>query len=408
MRSGKMLGCGVAPLVLLASGCGLLPRDGPATVEVLNSADVTLSNPGYEVSYALVDLTPLTVDMFAAPPQRFAAFTRASAGLGPAEVRIGVGDTVAVSVFEAAGGGLFLPEGTRAGNIAIPPQQVDRAGNITVPYAGSIRALGRTPAEIQREIEDRLKTRAIEPQAVVTLTDRRSNEITVLGEVGNPTRFPADPGGTRVLDALARAGGPRNPAFESIITVQRRGRTEQALLTAVVTNPAQNISILPGDVIYVSRRFRSFTVFGATQSNAVGVIGSNNRRFVFEEENLTLADGLAKAGGLIDVRADARAVFLYRMTPRDMLARAGVDVTKYAEPLIPTIYRVDLTRGEGFFLANNFHMQDKDLIFVATSPYDDLTKFLAIIRNLTGTVTDIANTIITVRQAAQVPSGPGR
>src|SRR5215207_6806674 len=163
----------VAVSALAAAGCGIISRDGPATGEIVSNAEVSLPDPGYRVSYALVDLSPMTVEFFALPPQRFTAFSRASAALGSAEVRIGAGDVVNVSIFEAAGGGLFLPEASRAGNVNIPPQQVDRSGNITVPYAGSIRALGHTPAEVQREIEERLKARAIEPQAIVTVTDRR-------------------------------------------------------------------------------------------------------------------------------------------------------------------------------------------------------------------------------------------
>jgi len=382
-----------------AAGCGVISRDGPATGEVVANAEVSLPDPGYRVSYALVDLSPMTAAVFAPSPQRFATFSRGSAASGATEVRIGPGDVVNVAIFEAAGGGLFLPEASRASSVALPPQQVDRAGNITVPYAGAIRALGRTPVEVQREIEERLKARAIEPQAIVTVSDRRSNEITVLGEVGNPTRFPAEPAGTKLLTALARAGGTRTPAFESIITVQRRGRTEQALLTSVITNPAQNINIAPGDVIYVSRQPRAFLAFGATQSNAVGVIGSNNRRFVFEEENLTVADGVAKAGGLIDERADASAVFLYRMTPRGLLERAGVDVSRYDQALIPTIFRVDLTKGEGFFIANNFHLQNKDIIYVSNAPARDLSKFVAVIRDVTSTLTDIAVTKGQLRSA---------
>ena len=397
MFSRKLLiGTAFLP-ALTVGGCAIVPRDGPATGEVLSNAEVTLPHPGVQLSYALVELSPLTVEMFAAEPQRFAVFSRGSAMSRAAEVRIGVGDTVAVSIFEAAGGGLFLPETSRAGSATVPPQQVDGSGRITVPFAGSIQALGRTAPEVQREIEARLKERAIEPQVIVTVTDRRSNDITVVGEVSNPTRFPAEPGGTKLLGAIARAGGTRNPAFESIVTVQRRGRTEHALLTAAVTNPTQNINLAPGDVVYVSRQPRIFLAFGATASNAVGLVGSNNRRFVFEEENLTLADGVAKAGGLLDNRADARAVFLYRVTRRDILERAGVDVSRFSEAMVPTIYRVDLSKAEGFFIANSFYMQSKDIIFVSNSPTEDLAKFLAVIRDVSSTVNSVTTTINDIR-----------
>jgi polysaccharide export outer membrane protein len=395
-------------MALAASACAIIPRDGPATLEVYSKAEVTLPSDGYRLSYALVDLTPLTVDMFAAPPQRFAIFTRASAARGPAEVRIGAGDTVSVAIFEAAGGGLFLPEGSRAGNATIPPQQVDRSGNITVPYAGSVRALGRTPIEVQADIEERLKNRALEPQAIVTVTDKRSNDITVLGDVGGPTRFPAEPSGIKVLNALARAGGTRSPAFETIISVQRGRRTERALMTAVVADPAQNISIAPGDVVYVSREPRAYLAFGATASNAAFIGGSNNRRFVFEEENLTLADGVAKAGGLLDSRADASAVFLYRMVPKQMLARAGVDVSKFLEPNVPTIFRVDLSKADGFFIANSFHMLDQDIIFVSNAPADDIAKFTTLIGNISSAIISSSSAVGELRNFGAVQNNNSR
>jgi polysaccharide export outer membrane protein len=64
-------------------------------------------------------------------------------------------------------------------------------------------------------IVNNLKPRAIEPQAVVALVDQRASSVSVLGEVNTPTRFPANASGERLLDAIARAGGPRNPGYET-------------------------------------------------------------------------------------------------------------------------------------------------------------------------------------------------
>ncbi len=77
----------------------------------------------------------------------------------PKAFRFGIGDIVSVAIFEAAAGGLFTSEsGVRAGNfVDISNQAVDERGTITIPYAGSIRAKGRTPAEIQDEIVARLQ-----------------------------------------------------------------------------------------------------------------------------------------------------------------------------------------------------------------------------------------------------------
>jgi protein involved in polysaccharide export with SLBB domain len=78
----------------------------------------------------------------------------------PREIRLGIGDVVSITIFEAAAGGLFIPSdaGARPGNfVTLPNQIVDSKGNITVPYAGSIRAAGRTPSEIQQAIVEALR-----------------------------------------------------------------------------------------------------------------------------------------------------------------------------------------------------------------------------------------------------------
>src|SRR6266478_6523120 len=90
----------------------------------------------------------------------------------PPVIKFGIGDVVAVSIFEAAAGGLFIPAeaGVRPGNfVALPNQNVDSAGFISVPYAGAIKAAGRTPSEIQQDIVKAIGNRAIEPQVVVSL-----------------------------------------------------------------------------------------------------------------------------------------------------------------------------------------------------------------------------------------------
>lgn len=83
-----------------------------------------------------------------------------------------VGDEIRITIFEAAAGGLSVPQeaGVRAGNfITLPSQVLDSSGYILVPYAGKILALGRSSKEIQRDIERAIANRAIDPQVVVTI-----------------------------------------------------------------------------------------------------------------------------------------------------------------------------------------------------------------------------------------------
>jgi polysaccharide export outer membrane protein len=373
----------------------VVPKDGPTGDEVRGGAEVSLADAS-NVSYAIVKLTPLVSRHVQREVTKPVLFRSAVRGTGLPDVRIGPGDTITVTIFEAQAGGLFIPgqPGTSTGNfVNLPAQQIDRSGRIAVPYAGEITAVGRTPAEIQTDIENRLRSRAIEPQVVVTVNQRQSDEVSVLGDVNQPARFALEPGGTKILNAIARAGGSTAPGYESVITLQRRGRVDQALLTSIVANPSYNINLIPGDVVFVHREPRFFLVFGATPApGAVG--GQQNRRFTFESENLTLAEAVARAGGLQDSRADPRSVFLFRMEPRRLLQDIGVDVSKYKEDMVPTVYTVDLSDTQGFFLANSFYMRNKDVIYVSDSPSVDLIKFLDIVRSITGTVNDIQTTRI--------------
>ena len=133
--------------ILALGGCGdtFLPSYGPRSVDVR-----THSTEPDALPYATVRLTPEVVDILASHDPRLANVF--ADRRPPSALRFGVGDTVSVTIFEAAAGGLFIPieAGVRPGNfITLPNQRVDNRGNITVPYGGSIRAAGRTPTEVQ-------------------------------------------------------------------------------------------------------------------------------------------------------------------------------------------------------------------------------------------------------------------
>jgi protein involved in polysaccharide export with SLBB domain len=77
----------------------------------------------------------------------------------PPRITLGVGDVVSVTIFEAEPDGLLIPSdaGARPGDfVTLPDQVVDTDGNITVPYAGKIQAIGRT-AEVQEAINEALR-----------------------------------------------------------------------------------------------------------------------------------------------------------------------------------------------------------------------------------------------------------
>ncbi|WP_022722520.1 polysaccharide biosynthesis/export family protein, partial [Rhodopseudomonas sp. B29] len=285
-------------------------------------------------------------------------------------------------IFEAAAGGLFIPAeaGVRPGNfVVIPNQAVDDRGNITVPYAGPIRASGRTPPEVQRAIIDALKNRAIEPQVVVTVVEQRTSLISVLGDVKNSGRFPASPAGERIVDVIARAGGPASQGYDMWVTLEREGHRASVPFGALVYEPANNIFVLPSDVIYLYNQSQTFVAFGAA---------GNQGQYKFDAWRLSLAEAIGRVGGLTDNQADPASVFLYRGETREVARQLGVDVSSFEGPIIPVIYSVNLRDPGGYFLTQSFEMRNKDVIFVSNAMSVETTKFLNFLRTIMATAND--------------------
>lgn len=374
-------------------GCSsgaFLPQSGPPRGAVVDGASILVGDVGQQqkLPYALVRVSQSVL--------RDLENVDRPAGFSPVLVQaakipnssIGVGDFVAITVFESGAGGLFIPSepGTRSGNfINLPTQQVDASGSITVPFAGTVKVAGMSPQAVSKALVSRLGDRALEPQVVVTITDRRANAVSVTGDVNTSARFVLDPGGERLLGALARAGGPKYPPYESVVTLQRGGTTEQSLVSDIVRDPSQNVPLAGNDTILVSHEPRYFLALGALGPGQY--LGLVNRRLAFEDSKLSLADAIAKVGGLSDDRANARAVFIYRYEKRERLRNMGVVTSAEAGAIsagtlpavVPTIYYLDLIEPSGYFYAGQFPMRTEDLIYVSNSPSTDLSKFLALI-----------------------------
>jgi polysaccharide export outer membrane protein len=400
---------------LMSAGCGsyLLPASGPNSIVVRSGG--TWNGP----PYGLVKLSPQVIKILQEFGPRSLSTTFGDRR-PPPEITFGIGDVITVSIFEAAAGGLFIPAeaSVRPGNfVTLPSQPVDTKGFISIPYAGLVRAAGRTPAQVEREIVDRIKNRAIEPQAVVALAPNGQNSslITVIGEINatggsgaSPTgRLPANPSGERLVDVITRAGGLRDQMQDLWVVLDRQGRRASVPFGSLIYEPGNNIWAWPGDTIYLYREPQSFLAFGATGVQGQfgftsGVSGSG----LGSAWRMTLAEGVAAAAGLLDLQADPGSVFLYRREPRELAERLGVDCSKMDGPTVPVVYSVSFVDPAGFFLATQMQMHNKDVIFAANAQSLEVTKFATFFAALTSVptnVTTLGNSIETWRINSGIP-----
>jgi polysaccharide export outer membrane protein len=199
------------------------------------------------------------------------------------------------------------------------PVRIELSGDLRLPLAGRIRASGLTVEQLEKEIAARLRTYVKEPQVSVSVSEFRSQPVSVLGAVASPGVHQLQ-GRKTLFEILSMAGGLRQDAGHSI-KITRRGEwgriplataaedSSGAYTVAEVSvasvigakNPQENIFVCPYDVVSVPR------------ADMVYVIGAVKRAGGFvlnEKENMTVLQALSLAEGLDRAAAPKSAKIL--------------------------------------------------------------------------------------------------
>jgi polysaccharide export outer membrane protein len=366
----------VSSLALATAGCSTLPSQGPSALEVVQQG--TPADPDIAPRFLITDLNEYSVSVLEHTPVP-SLFGRFGDHRPPPSPVIGVGDSITVTVWEAAAGGLFSAPSfggvtTGSHSSIIPDQVVARDGSITVPYAGRIRVVGLTPPQVETAIVERLSGKAIEPQALVSVSRNISNTVTVTGEVTSGARVPLTTRGDRILDVVATVG-LRSSVHETFLALSRGNLTVQVPMQALLTRPQENIYLRPGDVLTIVRDPQTFTAFGATGRNTL---------VTFDAIGITLEEGVAKAGGLLDMQADPQGVFLLRIEPAAVARQLNPEYPiAPGQRFVNVVYRINLKDAGTYFLARRFAVRSKDVMYVASSPSTELQKALSVFSTLT-------------------------
>ena len=189
------------------------------------------------------------------------------------------------------------------------PVLIGTNGNITLPMIGRVKAGGLTVEQLEAELTTRFKAFIQEPQISVTVTEFRSQPVSVFGAVTKPGVVQLR-GGQTLYEVLSMAGGPRDTAG-SILTVTRPRQSGEIPLPGAKVdptgqfssvelnvqeilegkNPAANIEIKPNDIISVSE----------ASTNKVYVVGDVQHGGAFTlggQRSVSVLRALALAGGL--------------------------------------------------------------------------------------------------------------
>ncbi len=183
--------------------------------------------------------------------------TAMAAAVPPKGYIMGPGDSVKITVYQNPD----MATETR----------ISEVGSVTFPLLGPVEIGGLTPAQAEIRIAALLKSGGFVPRAQVTVlvTQFRSRQVSVLGQVTRPGRFAIEEPSIRLTDVLALAGGIGVGGAESVTVIRTGAGGEQRFeidLLAIFdeSTQARNIEIQNGDTVFVPR-IPMFYIHGEVQ-----------------------------------------------------------------------------------------------------------------------------------------------
>jgi len=360
----------IIAMAFVVAGCSFVPREGPLAIEIEQQSsqnEYVVVSVDAHIVRTLGKLSPVGLH------KRF--FHKSDL---TSSSKIGVGDVLSITIWEAGEGGLFSSQASKSATF--PAVMVDAKGDISLPYAGTIRVSDRTVPVAQNLIVKRLERQAIKPQVMVTTVRNEHNTVVLNGDVAKPGRYPISLKGERLLDVIAAAGGAKFPARETYVTFIRGKQSGLQLMKTVIDEPAENVNVIRGDRIYLSHDPKRYTVLGAVQKPGI---------YIFQSSKINVLEAVASAGGLIDRRADSSGLFVFRYERPETLSSIGIRSAHVVNGLIPTIYRIDMSHAQSYFYAQSFLLQDKDSVFVSNAKAVEVSKVLRMINLATSSVGNI-------------------
>lgn len=225
---------------------------------------------------------------------------------------LGPGDVVKITVFQNPD----LTTETR----------VSEAGTLTFPLIGTVGAGGNSPNQVEREIAQKLRDGGFvnRPQVNVVVLQFKGQQVSVLGQVNKPGRYPLEQSKNRLTEVVALAGGV-TPLAADVVTVvtTENGKEKKISVDLPELLRAGDLSrdaiIKNGDVVFIDR-YPVFYIYGEVQRPGQYRL----------ERGMTIMQALAVGGGLT-LRGTERGL---RISRRDGKGAVASQDAKADEPVL--------------------------------------------------------------------------
>lgn len=341
-------------------GCGVA-RDSARKSEIVAGAATGDGAP--DAGFSLVEVTEESVGQIASWPVIDPRPARRwpGRGGGVTSQKIAPGDRVNLRVWTAEEASLITRVGEKYADI--PDLVVAPSGHISLPYVEEVHVAGLAPEAARSRVEARLST--VIPSAQVQLSARtgRQNSVDMLDGVRKPGTFPLAARNLTVLNLVSAAGGLAESSGNPQIMITRAGTVYRMPYEEVIESPSRDVALRGGDRVVIRPDDRSFTSLGAT---------GGQRVIRFPTEELSALRAVSVIGGIADNRADPRGLLVLRRYPAGTAARPD------GPPRDKVVFSFDLTRAERLFAADQFLLQDGDVVLATMATGTTLQRALGL------------------------------
>ncbi len=229
------------------------------------------------------------------------------------EYRLGPGDIIRILVFQN-------PDLTLE-------TRVSETGSITYPLIGAVQLGGQTLSDAEKRIAKQLKDGGFvqQPQVTVALLQNRGNQISVLGQVNRPGRFPLETFNTRLSEILAMAGGIAGTGADmAIVQGVREGKPfrKEIDIPGIYLGAAisEDIPVVGGDTVYV-HRMPVYYIYGEVQRPGSYRV----------ERTMTILQALAQGGGPT-MRGTENRLRLHRRNANGVVEKTSPNLSDPIQP----------------------------------------------------------------------------
>jgi polysaccharide export outer membrane protein len=283
------------------------------------SLTLALAAFGASAAQSVASLT-VTTRLAAAGPSATAAVAMPQPAALPeakaADLRLeslGMGDMVRITVFRN-------PDLTTEA-------RVSERGTVLFPMIGEVPVAGLTPSQAGSRIADKLKAGryVVNPEVTVSLAQINSRQVSVLGNVMKPGRYPLDSTNVRLSDFLAVAGGIAPGGSDEVTILTNRNGKQEKLevdLGAMMRNGdlSKNLALEPGDTVFVQKAPMVY-IYGEVQKAGAYPL----------QPHMTVMQALALGGG-VTVRGTERGLQISRREGNGDTRRIDARLTDRVQP----------------------------------------------------------------------------